>query len=114
MALLGPSPLQISRFLDPVSAGATLARDGIARFASSGDIYVAAFLTATRSWRSSRRARRRPVGIANLEGPLAPLLLGERHRDRHALGLQPSQLTLEIVGAEREDGPGHVIVALTT
>jgi hypothetical protein len=52
------------------------------------------------------------VGIADLEGALAPLLDGERHGDRHALVPQPAQLALEVVDDEGEDQPGSVHVAL--
>ena len=40
------------------------------------------------------------VGVAYLEGALAPLLGPQRHGDRDALGLQPGQFALQIVHLE--------------
>jgi len=52
------------------------------------------------------------VGVTHLEGTLAPLLGAQRHGDRDALGLQPGQLTLQVVHLEGQDQPAGVVVPL--
>jgi hypothetical protein len=52
------------------------------------------------------------VGVAHLEGALAPLLGPQRHGDRDAFGLQPGQLALQIVHFERQDQPAGLGVPL--
>ncbi len=44
-----------------------------------------------------------PVGIADLEGALAPLLLGQWHGDGHTLVLQPGEFPFDVVDDEGED-----------
>jgi hypothetical protein len=74
----------------------------------------------TPEWRRGRRGRRVPVdelddhavGITHLERALPPLLAGQRHGDGDTLGLEPGELTLEVVHRQGEDEPAGVVVAL--
>ena len=52
------------------------------------------------------------VGVADLEGALAPLLGSERHGDDDPLVLQPGQLHFEVVDVEGENQTGGVDITL--
>ncbi len=54
------------------------------------------------------------VGIADLEGTLAPLLLGQWHGDGHTIVLQPGEFPFEVVDDEGEDDAACAVSAANT